>query len=223
MIILLAMGALLVSASSVFAGGESAVYWWDGSAWVEYSLNDPDRLARLFRTGEFSMDSCNAGYWEIPVFIKASIAQWVKFRLDWNTWQWYVRKPGCFAGNSIEAVLWSNGDIEIGYADFGKLLPDSAWNQDHNPIDIFYSYGESVLDAEEHGWIPAEQLNAEKTTVYDVGPDWDLHYGMTWKLWSKICVDVCNSACDYHDDAFITLTLKQQKPWIVFDTGEWGF
>jgi hypothetical protein len=221
-IILLMAGLLLASASLAFAGGESKVYYWDDAVgWVENPPDVNDQLARLLRTGDFTMDSCNKGYWEIPVYIRAHIAQWVKFRLDWNTWEWYVRKPGCYAGNSIEAVLWSNGDVEVGYAEFGKLMPMDPDNQDHNPIDIYYSYGESVGDAEANGWMQAELLNEEKTMIYDVEP-WDLHYGISWKLWSKICVEVCNSACDYYDDAFITITLKQQKPWIVFETGEWG-
>jgi hypothetical protein len=223
MIVLLLAGLLVVPATTALAGGESQVFYWDDAAgWVGYEPGDPDALARLFRTGDFVFDSCNAGYWEIPVHIRASIAQWVKFRLDWNTWEWFVRKPGCYAGNSIEAVVWSNGDIEVGYFDFGKLMPVLPENEDHNPVDIYYSYGESVGEAEQNGWVPAELLNENKTMIYDVGPDWELHYGIAWKLWSKICVDVCNSACDYYDDAFITITLKQQKPWIVFDTGEWG-
>jgi hypothetical protein len=219
LIILLMVGFLLAGASSVFAGGESKVYYWDGQGWVENPPEVDDQLARLFRTGDFTMDSCNAAYWEIPVYIRASIAQWVKFRLDWNTWQWYVRKPGCYAGNSIEAVLWSNGDVEIGYAGFDMLYPLLPENDDHNPIPIWYSYGESVGDAEFNGWTEAMMLNEQTSTIYDVFP-WDLHYGISWKLWSKICVDVCNSACDYGNDAFLTITLKQQKPWIdIF--GNW--
>jgi hypothetical protein len=227
LIILLMAGLLVASASSVFAGGESEVYYWDDNLqeWVHNPPDVQDQMARLFRTGDFVYDSCNAGYWEIPVYIRASIAQWVKFRLDWNTWEWKVRKPGCYAGNSIEAALWSNGDVEIGYDGFGKLMPVDPADQDHNPVDIWYSYetGGGIYDCEYvYGWTHAEDLNGSYSLIEDLGPDWELHYGISWKLWSKICVDVCNSACDYFDDAMITITLKQQKPWIVFDTGDWG-
>jgi hypothetical protein len=221
-VILMMAGLLVAFAANALAGGESQVYYMDEAGM--WQVNPPDvndQLARLFRTGDFTLDSCNKAYWEIPVYVRAHIAQWVKFRLDWNTWEWYVRKPGCYAGNSIEAVVWSNGDIEVGYADFGKLMPMDPDNADHNPVDIYYSYGESIEQAEGNGWVPAEELNQHTDLILDVEP-WDLHYGMAFKLWSKICVIACNSACDYYDDAFITITLREQKPWIVWETGEWG-
>jgi hypothetical protein len=233
MIILLMAGLLVASASCVFAGGESEVYYWDDAAggWVHNPVDQDLQLARLFRTGDFYMDSCNKAYWEIPVHIKASIAQWVKFKLDWNTWEWFVRKPGCYAGNSIEATLWSNGDVEVGYLDFNKLMPVDPDNADHNPVDIWYGFesgefGGGVQEVEYRGWTHADDMYMNTSLIEDVaGPnnEWPLHYGIAWKLWSKICVIQCNSACDYYDDAKITITLKEQKDWIVWETGQWGF
>jgi hypothetical protein len=231
LIILLVAGLFMVSAASALAGGESEVYYWDDAIgdWVHNPADVNDRYARLFRTGDLVLDSCNAGYWEIPVTVRASIAQWVKFKLDWNVWEWFIRKPGCYAGNSIEATVWSNGDVEVGYMGFAKLMPMLDENQDHKPIDIWYSYetGGGVWDCEYYGWTHADDMDNHTSLIEDVigdNPDnpWPLHYGVSWKLWSKVCTDVCNSACDYWDDATITITLKNQKPWLVFLTGEWG-
>jgi hypothetical protein len=233
-LLVVVLGAFLVTA---FAGNafaqagdpppgstESQVFYWvDGVGWVANPAPD-ERNGRLFRAGEIWDGNCNAKYWSTDVYIYAHIAQWIDFRLDYTEWHWYIRKPGCYAGNSIDARIASNGDVYIDFENFGVLMPMGPDDQDHNPIDsIFYSYedqGGGINDAEANGWVWAPDMNLIDVTLYDLAP-WDLHYGVGWKLWTKICVDECNSACDYWDVADITLVLQQQKDWIT-DDGNWG-
>jgi hypothetical protein len=226
-IIPLMLVLIVAFASNLFAQiPESEVFFMDeNGVWVSnFTIPLEERNARLLRSGDLTLGNCNKVYWDILVTIHASIAQWVDFRLDYNQWDWYIRKPGCYAGNSIEAWIASNGDILIDYEGFGPLIPDDP---EHNPIDIYYSFGEGILDAEANGWVHASDLNNDDDIIIDdPGTDlfpFPLHYGLAWKLWNKICVDVCNSACDYRNFAMITIVLLNQKDWIEFDTGGWLF
>jgi hypothetical protein len=227
LIIPLMAALVVILAGNLFAQGppESDVYYLDtNGTWQSY-LGVPmeERDARLIRAGDLVLGNCNKKYWEINVTIHASIAQWIDFRLDYNQWDWYIRKPGCYAGNSIEAWIASNGDILIDYEGFGPLIPEDP---EHNPIDIYYSFGEGFTQADENGWVYATDLNNDDDLIIDVpGSDqypWPLHQGMAWKLWNKICVVECNSACDYWNRATITIVLQNQKTWLD-DDGGWLF
>jgi len=228
LLIPLLMALVVMFAGNLFAQGppESEVFFIDEDGNWESFLNYPmdERDARLLRSGDLILGNCNKKFWDIYVTIHASIAQWVDFRLDYNQWDWYIRKPGCYAGNSIEAWIASNGDILIDYEGFGPLMPDDP---EHNPIDIFYSFGEGIAEAEGNGWVFCTDLNNDDDYIIDVpGTDlfpFPLHYGIAWKLWNKICIDECNSACDYWNYATITIVLQNQKEWIDFGTGGWLF
>lgn len=224
-----AMALTFVSVAVAQGGGESEVYWQDENGVWQPPRPVAERNARLFRLGEPIEGNCNKVQWEVPVRIHASIAQWIKFRLAWNEWQWFVRKPGCYAGNSIEAVLASNGDVLVDYSGFDNLMPVDQ-NPDKTPINIAYSFeymGGGFNEANDRGWTPAPVLNDDDDLLEDIpfGPNgerWPLHFGVSWKLWNRICVVACNTACEYQDEALITLILRNQKPWIEPETGAWG-
>jgi hypothetical protein len=225
LLVVLTVGLAVAFFGNAFAAdpppgaSESAVYWDSAGVWVYKGMGE-DANGRLFRAGVLTLGNCNKKYWDIDVYIYAKIAQWIDFRLDYNEWHWYIRKPGCYAGNCIEGRIASNGDVYVDFEGFGPLMPQD--DPTHNPIDsIFYGVGEIVNDVV---WTHCLDLNNADFRLLDTfEDDWQLHYGISWKLWTKICVDVCNSACDYMDDATITLTLEQQKTWINWDTGEWNF
>lgn len=228
-LVLIAVALLMCAVGSALAGPppgslESEVFYWDGAQWVPNPAVG-DRNARLFRSGESAEGNCNRPEWVIDVQIRASIAQWIDFDLAWTQWDWFIRKPGCYAGNSIEATIASNGNVFVDYEGFANLLPVDPDNADHNPVEVSYSFetGGGVNEAEQRGWVPAELLNQDDDRLLDEGPDWLLHYGIGWKLWNKICVVKCNSACDYANEATITLTLEEQKPWIDREGGWLGF
>ncbi|UCG60795.1 MAG: hypothetical protein JSV52_10735 [Candidatus Zixiibacteriota bacterium] len=197
---------------------ESATWYWDGAAWIAHSMLDPEDVnARLWRSGDEATGNCNKKWWTINVAVTASVAQWVDFDLDWNQFDWFVRKPGIYAGNCIEGCVASNSDILIDYEGFEDLQPILAGN---NPIEVYYGFETAQMNPLDpaYPWVRSFDLNFDDDLIIDCE---DLHYGICWKLWNKITVIECNSACEYRDDAEIILTLLNQKEWIDWDDGFW--
>lgn len=175
---------------------------------------DPMALARCFASNE-ATGNCNKRYWYIPVTVHASVAQWINFSFTGTRWDWFVRKPGWYAANCITAKVASNGDILIDYEGFDDLV---SLMGNPTPIPIWYSFGASIQEAQDNGWVPGPLLN-DDDDLLDESEYWVdgrnfLHEGLTWKLWNRIHVVECNTACEYEDVALITLGLNQQKIWI---------
>ncbi len=191
------------------------VWKLDGSNWV---LTD---LAKVLKTGQYVDSSCNKTYWHIDVTMHASVAQWIHWTLNNQGWDWKVMKPGCYAANCITFWVASNGDVMIDYEGFDDLVGN---NEHKDSIDTYYSWGGSPDVAEQHGWVRAIDLNSDddlldESELNDV-PN-DLHFGIEFKLFNKLCVVECNTACEYYDDATVTLILQQQKDWVDED-GDWN-
>jgi len=227
---LLAVALLIIAvapATQAQVAANPTTVWMDdpnlpGTWPEEWEYGDPTALARLLRMGVDIDSSCNKKYWYIPVNIHASIAQWSEWSLSHQGWLWEVKKPGCYAGNSISFKIASNGDILIDYSDFNNLTAVVPNGHDEE-IETFYSWGESITGAENHGWTPALELNESDDLLDETALNqfpFNLHDGLAFKLWNKICVSRCNTACEYHDTALITIVLQQQKPWLD-DQGNW--
>jgi hypothetical protein len=225
---LLLVAALLI-ASSAFAqpnGAVECVVWSFDDDTGEWVQNDPDNPenndGRLFRSGEAWEGNCNRQLWDQEFTIHASVAHWIDFRVDWTRWDWFIRKPGTYAGDGIEAWIKSNGDVTIDFDGFADLEPEE---EGANPLEVHYSYtvGDGALNpANVPAWYEPEDMNESSVLLDDIENDFALHYGLTWYLWSKITVIDCNSSCEYWNYPTITLTLSQQKDWINFETGEWA-
>jgi len=187
-----------------------------GEIWYPMRVGNPEAEARAFSSGPVS-DQCNKIYWEVPVTVHASVAQWIVWTLSGSRYDWRVRKPGEYAANSLTATLKSNSDVEVDFRGFANLR---YWASDRFPgvdqeIETWYAYGEAS-DPSGLKWIPAAEINGMDALVKD---SCDLHAGYSWKLWNKIKVKECNSACEYNDNATITLVLQNQKCWIDPNTG----
>ncbi|RLE12140.1 hypothetical protein DRJ04_06730 [Candidatus Aerophobetes bacterium] len=184
-----------------------------GTTWI--SMGGAEAKARCF-SSEQEQGSCNKQTWEIPVKVHASVTQWVEWNLSGTQWTWFVRKPGTYAADCITATLKSNYDVDIIFDGFENL---KAEGESVNPyIPIYYAYGpeENGGPPPREAFIPAEELNGLDCLV----PDSErLHEGYFWKLWNYIEVCECNSACEYQDDATITVELKGVKQWIEPETG----
>lgn len=180
-------------------------------SWSSMGEGNREANARAW-SSKVVIGSCNKTYWEIPVTVHASVAQWIEFSLSGSRYDWRVRKPGIYAANSLTAALKSNSDVEIEFEGFGNL--DGGGVRGY--IDTWYAYGATLPGSEDPRWIPASALDGMSPTVPDSA---GLHTGYSWKLWNKIKVTECNSACEYQDDAKITLVLMNQKCWIDPATG----
>ncbi len=193
---------------------EVEVWKWDGQNWVSESMDPECATGRLWASG-FMEGECNKKEWEIPVQIHASIAQWIKFSITGTRWDWRIMKPGTYAGDCITFTIWSNGDVGVDYEGFEDLYSPTSVTP---YIPTWYAYGASIYDIENAGaWVRAADLNNDDDIIED---SQDLHFGWTTKLWTKVQIDSCHSACEYHDDATVTLTLLNQKCW-VDDDGSW--
>jgi hypothetical protein len=197
---------------------------WDGSPSTNPDVPDRTVLARAWASGE-NEGFCNQKYWHIPVYVHASIAQWCDWHMTGTRWDWYVRKPGFYATTCITANIASNGDILIDYDGFDDLESIEG-NEHNNFIPAWYSFGASFQGAIANGWVRAADLNNDDDLLdegYLNGQNnpagWNLHTGITWKLFNRIQVVDCNTACEYADEAEIVLCLEGQKPWIEDDDG----
>ncbi|ACM23628.1 hypothetical protein [Thermotoga neapolitana] len=196
--LLLIMLALIVS-SLFFAQQEVTVY--------TYGDSDPNNARALISEG--MSGNCNRHQWEIPMTLEVQVAQWVKWHLTGTKWTWFVRKPGTYVANCITAELHSNSDLEITFSGFDHLKYATGTSV-NDTIEVEYAFGPQ-LPIPEEVWTPAPDLNNVTLLVPD---SQILHDGATYKLWNRIHVVRCNSASTYRDTGTITLTLKNQKPWI---------
>mgnify|MGYP000864028816 FL=1 len=85
-------------------------------------------------------------------------------------------------------------------------------------IETWYSWGESVAEADNNGWTRASALNQVVLGFLDGA---DLHEGFSTKLMNKIVVVECNSSCEYENKGTITIALQNIKRWVDPVTGGW--
>lgn len=205
-----------------YPGTEVASWYWDGSAWKASSdptTPNPAAKARCFAS--IPLDSACNKNWKIPVKIHASIAQWVDWTMSGTRWDWFVRKPGNYVADCITATLKSNQNVLVDYHGFGPLVYEGVKPSVVDTIPIWYFVGDPATGPplkDDPAWTWCTDLNnsAEWDTIYDSA---NLHSGIQFKLWNRIEVVECNSACEYQDDAFISLLLLCQKEWIDTLTG----
>jgi hypothetical protein len=220
--------AVMVCFVPALAFSQASTYPPDGYAveafvlvdgqWVTMGTANPAALAQCWAS--YPADSsCNKD-WQISVKIHASIAQWCKWSMTGTRWDWFVKKPGNYAADCISGTIASNQNVLVDYHGFGDLIalePDKAVD---DTIEVWYAVSGvgTPYPIGDANWVRSYDLNnvAEWDTVYDSQA---LHNGFTWKLWNRIYVSTCNSACEYEDDAFISLYLLCQKPWIDRETG----
>jgi hypothetical protein len=186
--------------------------------WVTNGVDNPAALAQCWAS--YPADSnCNKD-WRISVKIHASIAQWCRWSMTGTRWDWFVKKPGDYAADCISGTIASNQNILVDYHNFGDLIAENPDKAIDDTIEVWYAvWGLGTPPGfNDPAWTRSWDLNdeAEWDTIFDSQA---LHNGITWKLWNKIHVSTCNSACEYHDDAYISLLLLCQKPWIDRETG----
>lgn len=156
--------------------------------------------------------ACNKKDWVIPVFINASVAQWVEWTLSGTDWEWFVRKPGKYAADCITATLKSNYDVLIDYDGFADLqYMGTGGVKTYIPVFYAQTVGAQSSPPPQADFIAADALNNADGLIVDSQM---LHDGLSWKLWNYIEVEACNTACEYWDEATITLTLQGIKNWI---------
>ncbi|MCR4426039.1 MAG: hypothetical protein NUW23_07620 [Firmicutes bacterium] len=185
--------------------------------WVSQAVGQASALARAW-TSVTAQGSCNKQTWTVDVTTHASVAQWIEWSLSGTRWDWRVMKPGTYATDCITATLKSNGAVAINYDGFADLAYQGTGGVEQT-IDTWYAFGPTIPAPTSSSWVRAADLNNDDDLVPDSAA---LHAGLSWKLWNKIQVVECNSACEYEDTATITLVLQTMKPWVDPTTGGWA-
>ncbi len=202
--------------------GAVEVEHWEliNDTWVSFKPNVPSitmPLARCWRSSP-KQGNCNRAKWEFDFTHHASMAQWCDWSIGGSRWDWRILKPGTYAADCIEFTLKSNNDVKITFAGFGDLQYQQVGAGVKQTIDTYYSWGESVQEADRNGWTPASALNDVELLARD---DKDLHEGLSAKLMNKIVVVECNSSCEYENKGTITIALQNIKRWVDPTTGGW--
>ncbi|UCG42224.1 MAG: hypothetical protein JSU73_10135 [candidate division WOR-3 bacterium] len=203
---------------------EKACWQYDDSLgrWIPIRVGDSSARARCWMQQVDYVDSCNKKEWEIYLRAEASVAQWIILGINGDGFHWGIRKPGYYASDCIWLWFRSNYDVEISFDDFDNLVtlyPDSCID---DTIEVWYALSEDstappAMNSEL--WKTPAELSEWTRLIRD---SYDLHWrGWRTKIWQKIYVSPCNSACEYVDEdwATITLTLQRIKPWIDPETG----
>lgn len=217
-------GAIEVDSYAYLKNADTGLMEWVYQSGPNDNVN-PKALARCFASGKGD-GYCNKD-WKIPFTIHASIAQWLEWDFTGTRWDWFVRKPGNYAANCLTWWLSSNQEVVMDFLGFGPLVavdpkPDSETDKE---IEIFYGFDPPAplpLKDNIDFWIPAADMNLE-ANFYHILDSPDLHVGWFVKIWNYIHVERCNSACEYENNAFISLTLECQKDWIDRTDGYFNF
>lgn len=199
---------------AVAAGQQLEVWKWVDGEWVSISDGPEDVQADAwaFSVGGAS-GACNKRQWQIQVGVDVSVAQWIDFSLTGTRWLWYVRKPGTYLTDCITATIASNGEVLVSFTGLASPTYQGPYSTVKNYIDMWYGFGSGINNIQ---FAAASDIANVSFTIPDSNA---LHYGLQTKLWNKIFVAECNSACNYKTSGTIVLTLQRIKPWIDPDTG----
>ncbi|MGC8971673.1 MAG: hypothetical protein ACP5K2_05685 [bacterium] len=217
LVISLMMGIVgLAWGSNLSLLGETQVWrLGDDGNWYPEPKGDVTANARAWHQGTQQSGFCNKKTWEIGVASHASIAQWIKWELEAQGWNIKVRKPGIYVAGPIKGWTKSNADILATAAGFDDLKNNSG-EAIETWYGITYSYDPNnpVLPTT---WVKATELPSSATIPFCYNEGY---------LWIKINVREDASggypktrACEYQNDAKITLSLTVVKDWIDTKTG----
>uniref|UniRef100_A0A7C6A927 Uncharacterized protein n=1 Tax=candidate division WOR-3 bacterium TaxID=2052148 RepID=A0A7C6A927_UNCW3 len=196
---------LVLCVVTVFAWDFKRALWeyeWNGSQWVTTNkaqlwIDEAQQITR-------SCDSVNWGPYNWTDHL--SLAQWINIYVQGTYTYWRVAKPGIYCGCGPEFYIKSNGDFTMDWDSLGDLtggggtIPKWYWwgpNDDPPPV--------GASDWDDY-WTRSYDFNN-----YPFNDTTEWH---AW-LWERVDVDTLKKACEYEDTGIFTITLLDQKPWII--------
>lgn len=212
---LFAMAAIF---AVLLAGLPAAAQTFVGA--FDAATNDPTELAALYSNLPHQAGPSNRLVRTTEFTTEVQVAQWSRWEFLGTKWTWFVRKPGEYYADSIQAQIQSNGNVAITFDGFSnpKYLEENELDGVKQEIVTYYGVGSHPTAGDFTGWIAAEDLNGEEVLITDSKA---LHEGLNFKLWNKITVCECNSAGIYRATGVITMTLQNQMPWLD-EEGDWN-
>jgi hypothetical protein len=141
-----------------------------------------------------------------PLLAPEAESQWVKLHFSGTAWNWYMRKPGTYAGEILTGSVESNGKVSVGFERFNELRCTDGSGQS---LDTYYAISPPGHTIGKLKWIEPYELNAfdlyfEGVPVVPAG----------WALWQKVVVENSAPAAEFQDGAFISVSLLNQSEWI---------
>lgn len=127
-----------------------------------------------------------------------------------------------YASDSLAFRIKSNNAVTVDFEEFADLEDVDAASAPpgtETTIPTWYSYGDSIAEAEANGWVRAADLNEADFTFANSNP---LHYNLNYTLWSKVEVRDGHNSSEYENVGRITLTLTNMKHWIDPVTGHFA-
>jgi hypothetical protein len=145
-----------------------------------------------------------AGY--APGYNNSPKCQWVRYHFSGTQWQWFIRKPGCYAAKSLDACVESNGRVCIDFGGFAKLR---ACDNSGDQLDIYYGVSAPNCQVGGVNWMNCNQMNNYYIALFGYS-----YVSYSWALWQKICVEQCDNAAEYEDKGYIVIDLLNIYPWV---------
>lgn len=130
----------------------------------------------------------------------------VEWSINGSAVDYFVKKPGAYASRMSVMTVKSNMPATIGFDSFGDLVgAGMTW------LEAFYATAPADQSTPPP-FLPPDDFNQQ---LLAIPGDNATH---AFSLWSKIMVTRAATACEYHDEATITLVIENQQTWI--DPGE---
>jgi hypothetical protein len=155
-------------------------------------------------------ESCDKPVWGPYTYTDhASIAQWVSFTVQGRYNYWRIRKPGIFAAMGPEFNITSNGNFTLDWNNLGDLQGTYStipkwywwgWNDDPPAVEgsaAWDNYWTRAVNFNDYPFVPTNSWHAY--------------------LWERIDVAGDQHPCEYENVGSFTITLNEQKPWILSD------
>lgn len=213
--VLLAMAALLAVGLMGVPAMAAAIVGGFDAATGEPSIN-----AIAYSNIPYEEGPSNKSVRQTQFTTEVQVAQWSRWSFLGTKWTWFVRKPGEYYADSIQATIQSNGNVAITFEGFGNptYLDSNDLDGVKQEIEVVYGVGSDPRSSDFSGWVTPDELNEEEIIIPDSE---QLHEGLNFKLWNKITVCECNSAGIYRSTGTITMTIQNQMPFIDAD-GNWN-
>lgn len=229
----------MANGSATVQGTEIDTWAWNEegnpNAWTSHPAGDLTALARCWATGVAQGGECNVATHSVSFTQRASVAQWCKWSITNNRWDWRIRKPGIYAADCLSILVQSNGDIKLTGTNFTNLERSNPAGEGWRVLECYYlpvmwreklegcpeisPFADPYYD-QTSPWFNPSGMN--KKFSLDIGDSKPLHHdGYNVKLYSALQVIPCNSVDTYTGGGTIIISLMNQQAWIDGETGEW--
>jgi hypothetical protein len=142
---------------------------------------------------------------DLPGVIGCYEEPYCDWSFDATEAQFYLRKPGNYAGRWCDVTLESNVDMSLHFSGFEDLMPDGSQG---GAIPVWHGIGEYDTPTPPPGWFTAAQFNEQVVSV-------DGEAEITqFSIWTRVEMTNETTVGDYSDEATITVVMENNRTWI---------